>query len=114
MINDEDKHKALSEAIRVAEKGGVIFAAYCNNDITAYSYFNKREILGWIDKDVLTDTYHFKSIPEEVFELYRKSDIDELMKTMMLQGCTLWAWICFQIFSASVQRISAKENLMSI
>ncbi len=29
---DEDKHKALSEAIRVAKRGGVIFASYCNKE----------------------------------------------------------------------------------
>ncbi len=30
----EDQKKALSEAIRVTKKGGVIFAAYCGNDAT--------------------------------------------------------------------------------
>ncbi len=80
LFNDEDKHKALSEAIRVAKKGGVIYASYCNNETTVYSYFNSGKILDCVDKEMLTETYHFKSIPEEVFELYRKSDIDELMK----------------------------------
>ncbi len=80
LFNGEDKHKALSEAIRVAKKGGVIYSAYVNNDTTVYSYFNKREILNWVNQGVLTNTYHFKSIPKEVIELYRKSDIDELMK----------------------------------
>ncbi len=80
LFNNEDKHKALSEAIRVAKKGGVIYVSYCNNDTTAYSYFYRKEILDWVNRDTLTDTYHFKSIPAEVFELYRKSDVDELMK----------------------------------
>ncbi len=80
LFNDDNKHKALSEAIRVAKKGGVIFAAYCNNDTTMYKFFYNRRILHYIDKGTITDSYHGKSIPEEVFELYRKSDIDQLMK----------------------------------
>ncbi len=79
LFNDEEKHKALSEAIRVAKKGGVIYAAYCNNDTTMYKFFYNRKILNYVDKGAITDSYHGKSIREEVFELYRKSDIDELM-----------------------------------
>ncbi len=80
LFNNEDKHKALSEAIRVVKKGGVIYAAYCNNDTTMYKFFYSKRILHYVDKGAITDSYHAKSIPEEVFELYRKSDIDELMK----------------------------------
>ena len=80
LFNDEDKHKALSEAIRVAKSGAVIYAAYCNNDTTMYKYFYTKQILRFVDKGEITESYHGKSIREEVFELYRKSDIDELMK----------------------------------
>lgn len=33
LYTDEDKLAAMSEAIRVTKKGGIVFAAYCNNDI---------------------------------------------------------------------------------
>jgi ubiquinone/menaquinone biosynthesis C-methylase UbiE len=38
LFNDEDKKQAISEAMRVTKKGGVIFVAYCMNDAT---------IMGW-------------------------------------------------------------------
>ncbi len=80
LFNDEDKHKALSEAIRVSKKGGVIYASYCNNDTTMYSFFYKKKILHYVDNGMITDDYHGKSKRENVFELYRKADIDFLMK----------------------------------
>lgn len=81
LFTDEDKHKAISEAIRLAKKGGVIFAAYCNNDTAMYKMFYKRRILDYIDKEgLIRDDYHAVSSPNKVFELYRKSDIDSLMK----------------------------------
>ena len=80
LFNDEDKHKALSEAIRITKKGGVIYASYCNNDTTVYKLFYKREILDYLDKGMIKEDYHTVSSPNEVFEVYRKSDIDALMK----------------------------------
>ena len=54
LFNDIDKHKALSEAIRVTKKGGVIYSAYCNNDTVIYKMFYKKRILDYIDKGTLT------------------------------------------------------------
>lgn len=80
LFNDDDKHSAISEAIRVAKKGGIIYSAYCNNDTCIYKMFYKRRILSYLDKGLIDENYHAVSCPNEVFELYRKSDIDELMK----------------------------------
>lgn len=80
LFNDEDKHKAMSEAIRVAKKGGVIYSAYCNSDTCIYKMFYKKRILSYLDKNLIDENYHAKSSPNEVFELYRKPDIDNLMK----------------------------------
>lgn len=80
LFNEEDKHKALSEAIRVAKKGGVIFASYCNNDTSVYKFFYTNRVLKFVDKGLIKEDYHTVSSPEEIFELYRKADIDELMK----------------------------------
>lgn len=80
LFNDIDKHKAISEAIRVAKKGAVIYSAYCNNDTCMYKMFYKKRILGYIDRGLVDENYHAKSSPNEIFELYRKPDIDELMK----------------------------------
>lgn len=80
LFTNEDKHKAMSEAIRVAKKGGVIYSAYCNSDTCIYKMFYKKRILSYLDKNLIDENYHAKSSPNEVFELYRKPDIDNLMK----------------------------------
>ncbi len=80
LFTDEDKHKAISETIRVAKKGGIIYAAYCNNDTCMYKMFYKKRILPLLDKGLIKEDYHARSVPDMIFELYRKPDIDELMK----------------------------------
>ena len=80
LFTDEDKHAALSEAIRVAKTGGVIYAAYCNNDTCMYKMFYERRILGFLEKGMISEDYHAISSPNEIFELYRKPEIDEMMK----------------------------------
>ena len=77
---DIDKNQALSEAIRLAKTGGVIYASYCNNDTSMYKFFYTNRVLKYLEKGLIKEDYHTVSSPEEIFELYRKSDIDELMK----------------------------------
>lgn len=73
--------KALSEAIRVTKKGGVIFAAYCGNDATMVQYCFGRGMIKEQKYRDLIDPVTFKasSDPAELFQLYRKEDIDQLM-----------------------------------
>lgn len=80
LFTDEDKHQALNEAIRIAKTDGVIFASYCNNDTSMYKFFYKNKVLEYLEKGLIKEDYHTVSSREEIFELYRKSDIDELMK----------------------------------
>ena len=80
LFTEEDKLKALSEAIRVTKKGGVIFVAYCMGDASILNYgFAKGEIHNIIEKCMLdTETFETFSKPWDIFELYRKEDIDKL------------------------------------
>ena len=73
--------QALSEAIRVTKKGGVIFAAYCGNEATMVQYCFGRGMMKQQRYRDLVDPVTFKasSDPAELFELYRKEDIDALM-----------------------------------
>lgn len=77
----EEQKKALAEAIRVTKPGGVIFAAYCGNDATMVQYCFGRGMLKEQRYKELVDPVTFKasSDPAELFELYRKEDIDALM-----------------------------------
>ena len=82
LYTDEDKEKAMSEAIRVTKKGGIIFAAYCGNDHTVYHFGFLRGGFKNPEYQNLTDTETFKlsSTPKEIFALYRKEDVDKLME----------------------------------
>lgn len=76
-----EQHKALSEAIRVTKTGGVVFAAYCGNEATMIQYCFQRGMLREKRYQDLVDPVTFKatSDPTELFQLYRKEDIDALM-----------------------------------
>ena len=82
LYTDEDKYAAMSEAIRVTKRGGIVFAAYCNNDMTVYHFgFLKGGFtLGEHNELIDFETFKLNSTPREIFALYRKEDVDELMK----------------------------------
>ncbi len=83
LYTDEERHAAMSEAIRVTKRGGLVFAAYCNNDMTVYHFGFLRGGFALGEHNELIDFESFKlnSTPKEVFALYRKEDVDELMKS---------------------------------
>ena len=80
LFTNEDQLKALSEAIRVTKKGGIVFAAYCMGDATVLSYgFVRGEIYNIIENCMLNpETFDAFSKPWDLFMLYRKEDIDAL------------------------------------
>ena len=77
----EEEKQALAEAIRVTKPSGVVFAAYCGNDATMVQYCFGRGMLKEQRYKNLVDPVTFKaaSDPAELFQLYRKEDIDALM-----------------------------------
>lgn len=81
LYTPEDKVKALSEALRVTQTGGVLFTAYCISDASIISYgFKGGNIQTLIEKGLLNmETFKAFSNPAEVFELHRREDIDDLM-----------------------------------
>jgi len=80
LFTREEKLQALSEALRVTKRGGVIFVAYCMGDASILQYgFVRGQIHNIIEKCML-DPVTFKTFshPWDLFELYRKEDIDQL------------------------------------
>jgi 2-polyprenyl-3-methyl-5-hydroxy-6-metoxy-1,4-benzoquinol methylase len=79
---EEEQLKALSEAIRVTKKGGIIMAAYCGNDATIVQFCFGRGMLREQRYQELIDfdTFKASSDPAELFQLYRIEDIDALME----------------------------------
>lgn len=84
LYRDEDKRQALREAIRVAKKGGVVFAAYVISDgcLLEMAFRHHKINVAQYIKDGLLDgeTFAAKSEPKDLFELVRKEDVDALMK----------------------------------
>ena len=83
---DEQK-QALAEAIRVTQKDGIVFAAYCGNDATMVQYCFGRGMLKLEHYQNLVDMETFKasSDPAELFQLYRREDIDRLMEAFAVK-----------------------------
>lgn len=80
LFTEDEKLQALSEAIRVTKKGGIIFTAYCMGDASILLYgFAHGQIHNIIEKCMLDPvTFETFSQPWDLFELHRKEDIDDL------------------------------------
>lgn len=84
LFTRNEQHRALAEAVRVTKPGGVVFAAYCMGDASILSYgFVKGKIHELVKKCMLnTETFDTFSNPWDIFELYRKEDIDSLRSAL--------------------------------
>ena len=93
LFTEDDKLKALREAVRVTKKGGVIFAAYCMGDASILLYgFRQGEIHNLIEKCMIeTETFDTFSKPFDIFELHRKEDIEDLRSKLSVKHLHLLA-----------------------
>lgn len=79
--SDEDKAKALSEALRVTKEGGIIFVAYVMADYAIVKYgFMEGYINESISKNALNEDYSIKSDENELYDYVRLCDIDRINK----------------------------------
>lgn len=80
LFTEEEKLQALSEAVRVTKKGGILFCAYCMGDASVLLYgFRRGKIHELMEKCMLDPvTFHTFSKPWDLFELHRKEDIEAL------------------------------------
>ena len=78
----EDQRKALEEALRVTKRGGKVFVAYCGNDASVVQFLFGKHMTKTEPFATLTDksTFKLSSIPELIFVLHRKEDIDTLIR----------------------------------
>ena len=87
LYTEEDQRRALQEALRVTKPGGVIFVAYLNNDATIVGFAFLRQGIrdphfgSLIDRD----TFRAHSNPEDIFQMYRREDVDALMNGLPVQ-----------------------------
>ncbi len=87
LYTDKDKKAAMREALRVTKRGGVVFAAYCNNEAAVYQFcFMKGNIKNErYTKLIDSDAFKLHSTPQEVFSLHRKEEIDALMADLSVE-----------------------------
>lgn len=80
LYTKEDAMQALREALRVTKPGGVVFVSYCMTDPSIIGYGFKKGHIHELLEDKLVDPVAFRAFsePKEIFQLYRKSDIDEM------------------------------------
>lgn len=80
----DDQMQALREAVRVTKPGAMIFAAYCGNEATMVQYCFGRGMIMDPHLRSLIDPVTFKasSDPAELFQLYRKDEIDALIGSL--------------------------------
>lgn len=92
LYTEEDKRRAMSEALRVTKPGGMVFVAYCMNEPTMIQYcFQKGMIRPCLEKHMLTEEYHCLSQPQDLFELVRVEDIDRLNEPFPVERLALIA-----------------------
>ena len=78
LFTKENKEKAISEALRVTKKGGMIFLAYITNDAVILSYGLRKGNLLRIP-ELVDENYKVKDIPEEIFSVNLVDEFDEMM-----------------------------------
>ena len=81
LFTEEDQLQALSEALRVTKKGGLLYTAYIGNDACMVRHCFGRELLRNEHYQRLVDMETFKASvdPAETFVLYRRADVEALM-----------------------------------
>jgi len=97
LFTDVDCAKALSEAVRVTKKGGILMAAYCMNDATVIQYlFGRHKVFDESLQGLVNrETFKLASTPEQLFVLWRQEDIrrftDELpLKRLCFVGTDMY------------------------
>lgn len=80
LFTEEEKHAALAEAVRVTQKGGVVFVAYCMEDPTIVQHiFLRGNLQNVLEKGIFDlETFKASSNPDDLFVLHRKSEIEAL------------------------------------
>lgn len=78
LFTEEDKKRAIEEAIRVTKKDGYVYIAYITSDSIIISYCLKKHHL--LETDRLCDeNYKMKDNPEEIFSAFKIDEFNRLM-----------------------------------
>lgn len=93
LFEPRDQERALEEAVRITRPGGVVCVAYCMMDASIYQYgFAGGQIERLLAEGLIDDQqFVAKSTPAELFQLYRKEQIDRLIAALPVRRLHLVA-----------------------
>ncbi len=78
LYTEEDKRKAIEEALRVTKKNGYVFIAYLTHSSIMLNYGLIKGNLLKI-KNVCDENYRFKDLPEELFTAFYIDEFEQMM-----------------------------------
>ena len=79
LFTNEDKVKALSEAIRVTKPNGYVFVAYVMNDYAVICHgFKDKNIIESIKNNKIDNNFHIKTTVEDLYSYVRTEDIENI------------------------------------
>ncbi len=80
LFDEEEKRKAISEALRVTKPGGLLYIAFIMNDAVILNWGLKAGNLAkGIQEGMITEDFHCAGVPEMIFEMTTVKEIYELM-----------------------------------
>lgn len=80
LYTDSDIYKAISEAIRVTKKGGIVALAYLTSDSIMIDYtLRKKHLIDGYPKD-FDDNFKMRAYPEVIFKAFYIHEFKNLMK----------------------------------
>lgn len=80
LFTEEDKRKAISEAIRVTKQNGIIYIVYISNDAVVLSYGLRKGNLKRLFEISGDNRLEIKDIPEEIFSTNYIKEFEDRMK----------------------------------
>ena len=84
LYTEEDKKKAIEEALRVTKPNGYLYIAYLTNDSVMLSYGLKKRHL--LDKGLFDENYKFYDKPEEIFTTFNIDEFNKLMDNYPIEN----------------------------
>ena len=79
LFSEEDKAKALSEALRVTKPNGYVFVGYVMNDYAIISFgFKDRNIIESISNKKVDANFHIQNKIEDLYSYVRVEDINKI------------------------------------
>ncbi len=90
--SEEEKLKALREAVRVTKKGGHIFAAYIMNEYSILTYcFTQHHIKECMENKTLTESFKALTTEKDLYSYLRLEDINRLNEKLNLKRVKIFA-----------------------